>query len=154
MLPDNWRTRLKLLPKADSKHLQRDLEVRGVNDNTFRIVLRQSGLNTLDFSIILEFRAQDGNEFRLCRYNGRHPSAHTNKLEKAEGKEGARFRNQFHLHMATERYQQQGLDIDGYAEVTREYSSFETALQVFLEDNGFVMPQEDLPLFDCQGGSK
>lgn len=153
-LPDNWMTRLKLLPKSDSRHLQRDLEVSGMNGNTFRIVLRQNGLNALDFSIILIFKASDGNEFRLCRYNGRHPSEHTNRLEKSEGDRDARFRNQFHVHLATERYQQQGFEIDGYAEVTKEYSSFETALQVFFEANGFVLPEEDLPLFDSQGGSK
>lgn len=153
-LPSNWRTRLKLLPKTDSKHLQRDLDVSGANGNAFRIVLRQSVLNVLDFSIILIFREKDGNEFRLCRYNGKHPSEHTNRLEKPKGGENACFRNQFHIHMATERYQQQGFEIDGYAEVTRRYSSFDSALKEFLGTNGFVLPEEHLPLFDGQGGSK
>lgn len=153
-LPDNWRARLKLLPKTDSKHLQRELEVSGANGNAFRIVCRQSTLNALDFSIILIFKARDGNEFRLCRYNGRHPSEHTNRLEKSNSHENVRFRNQFHIHMATERYQQQGFEIDGYAEVTKRYSSFATALEEFFRANGFVLPEEHLPLFDGQGGSR
>ncbi|MBN1362985.1 MAG: hypothetical protein JW993_20470 [Sedimentisphaerales bacterium] len=153
-LPDNWRTRLKLLPKTDSKHLQRDCEVSGANGNTFRIVLRQSTLNVLDFSIILTLKDKDGNEFRLCRYNGKHPSEHTNRLEKSTGDENARFRNLFHIHMATERYQRQGFEIDGFAEVTKTYSSFDTALEEFLRANGFMIPEEHLPLFDGPGGSK
>lgn len=153
-LPDNWMTRLKLLPKSDSRHLQRDLELSGENGSEFRIVLRQNGLNALDFSIILIFEAKDGDEFRLCRYNGKHPSEHTNRREKSKGDKAACFRNQFHIHLATERYQQRGFEIDGYAEVTKKCSSFETALQVFFEANGFVLPEEDLPLFDSQGGSR
>lgn len=134
--------------------MQRDLQVKGMNGNAFRIVMRQSTINALDFSIILVFEDRDGTQFRLCRYNGRHPSAHTNKLEKREGRANATFRNAFHIHMATERYQQQGYDIDGYAEVTKVYSSFDSALEQFLTTNGFLRPEEHLPLFDGQGGSR
>lgn len=152
-LPEHWETRLKLLPKAGFKHSQREMQIRGVNGNAYRIVIRQSTLNGLDFSVILFFQDQDGTEFRLCRYNGKHPSQHTNKLEKANGHTNAVFRNQFHIHMATERYQQEGYEIDGYAEVTNRYSSFESALEEFLKANGFQVPKEELPLFDL-GGSK
>jgi hypothetical protein len=153
-LPKNWQARLKTLPKAGFKHLQRELEVQGMNGNAFRIVLRQSSVNPLDFSIILMFRDKDGTEFRLCRYNGKHPSEHTNRLEKAKGGKNAGFRSQFHIHMATERYQQEDFEIDSYAEVTDKYSSFDSALTEFLSSNGFQTPSEDLPLFDRQGDPK
>jgi hypothetical protein len=151
LLPENWKTRLRVLPKAGFKHDQREFEVSGKNGTSFRIVLRQNTINRLDFSVILMFRDADGTEFRLCRYNGKHPSEHTNRLEKASRKSNASFRNQFHIHMATERYQRENLEIDGYAEVTSRYSSFDSALMEFLTSNGFQMPTEKLPLFDGQG---
>ncbi len=153
-LPENWQTRLKLRSKARSSHRQRDLAVKGVNGNVFRIVMRQSTINPLDFSVILVFQDETGASFRLCRYNGKHPSEHTNRVEKSRRQSNARFRNEFHIHMATERYQQEGYDLDGYAEVTRAYSSFESALDEFLTANSFQCPEEDLPLFDNQGGSR
>jgi len=153
-LPDNWRARLKLLPKMGFKHLQRDLQVRGANGHTFRIVLRQSAMNLSDFSVILVFQDKDGVEFRLCRYNGKHSSEHTNRLERARGDANAAFRNQFHIHTATERYQQGGFEIDGYAEVTDKYCSFDLALTEFLRATRFQLPKEDLPLFDNQGDSR
>jgi hypothetical protein len=150
-LPENWKTRLRVLPKTGFRHVQRELEIPGGNGKVFRIVLRQNTINTLDFSIILMFRDADGTEFRLCRYNGKHPSEHTNRLEKLLGKANASFRNQFHIHTATERYQQASLEIDGYAEATGKYSSFDSALTEFLASNGFQTPLEELPLFDGQG---
>jgi hypothetical protein len=152
-LPENWKTRLRLLPKSGSKHLQRELRVQGMNGNAFRVVLRQSTMNALDFSLILVFQDKDSVEFRLCRYNGRHPSNHTNKWEKARGSVDAVFRSRFHIHMATERYQQEGYEMDGYAEVTDRYSSYDSALGEFLRANGFQLPEEILPLFDSKGDS-
>jgi len=151
-LPVNWRVRLKPLPKSGFKHLQREFQVRGVNGNAYRVVLRQSIVNILDFSVILFFQDKDGVEFRLCRYNGRHPSRHTNRLEKARGHVNAIFQDQFHIHMATERYQQEGYEIDGYAEVTDRYSSFESVIGEFMKATGFQLPEEKLPLFDGLGG--
>ena len=109
----------------------------------------------MDFSIILTFRDNVGEEFNLCRYNGRHPSQHTNKLEKAEGLPNCWFRNVFHIHRATQRYQENYFAIDGYAEVTDNYSSFDTALHVFVRSNGFsVDTTEDPMLFNGQGDSR
>jgi hypothetical protein len=111
-------------------------------------------MNPSDFSVILVFQEKDGTEFRLRRYNGKHPSEHTNKLEKARGDENPEFRNQFHIHMATERYQLDGYEIDGYAEVTDRYCSFDSALAEFLRATGFQLPEEELPLFGNHGGSR
>lgn len=153
-LPHNWKLRLQQRPKSDSQFTQRDCSVNGIDGHKFKIILRQNKINPLDFSIILMFEDKDGTEFHLCRYNGKHPSQHTNRLEKAHGLPNSFFRNVFHIHRATQRYQEEGLDIVGYAEVTTEYSSFEKALDVFLKVNGFSFSDEDFPLFDARGGAK
>ncbi len=153
-LPRNWTTRLRPRTKSDFQHAQRDLEVQGEAGNRFRIIVRKNALNQLDFSLILTFKDADGSEFVLRRYNGKHPSQHTNRLEKAHDEPGSTFRNAFHIHKATQRYQEEGLPIDGYAEVTAEYASFDTALQAFVGSNGIVLPGDDEPsLFDSKGGA-
>ena len=146
-----WESRFEPKPKSDTRYSQRECELKGEMGNIFRIILRQNNINLLDFSIILIFKDKDGNEFRLCRFNGRHPSQHTNRLERSKGLPNASFRNMFHIHRATQRYQEEGFEIDGYAEATSDYSSFEGALRNFLQLNGF---QDDLPLFDGQGAQK
>ena len=42
--------------------------------------------------------------------------------------------------MATERYQQLGVDPDAYAEPTDRFANFDQALQCMLEDGNFQMP--------------
>jgi len=150
----NWETRLRPRPKSNFKFTQRDCEIEGKNGHMFRIIIRHNMINPLDFSIILIFRDEDGTEFNLCRYNGKHPSQHTNKLEKSKGLADSSFRNAFHIHMATQRYQEEGLNIDGYAEATNEYSSFDTALRTFVRTNGFSAPGDEPSLFDVQGDPK
>lgn len=152
-LPANWSSRLTVREKAGQMHRQRELSVRGDGGHRFRIVLRQNILNQLDFSILLVFEDDDGSDYRLVRFNGRHPSQHTNKWEKRKGLSDWSFRNRFHIHKATERYQVDGLEIDGYAEVTERYDSFESALSEFVNEFGFDAPgsQPDEPLFDSSG---
>lgn len=111
-LPENWTKRLQPRAKSNHQYLQRDLEVVGEAGNRFRIIIRRNAISPLDFSIILTFRDKDGRDFRLRRYNGKHPSQHTNKLEKVLGKPNTSFRNTFHIHKATQRYQEEGLKID------------------------------------------
>lgn len=140
-LPGNWRTRLAVKQKADQTFRQRDLELKGQQGHTFKLILRSNVLNPLDFSIVLVFVDDDGTQYRLVRYNGRHPSQHTNKWEKIRQLSNAAFRNRFHIHRATERYQMEGLEIDGYAEVTESYDSFESALEEFVKSNGLIVPE-------------
>lgn len=143
-LPVNWKTRLNLRPKSDLRFTHRDYQVKGENHGIFRIIARQNTLNILDFSIILTFTSQGGNEYRLVRFNGKHPSAHTNKWEHARKLKGTHhFRSTFHIHRATERYQVDGYDIDGFAEETTDYGSFDTALDLFVRSNGFVVEPAD-----------
>ncbi len=139
-LPTNWASRLAVREKAGQMHRQRELELLGGGGHHFRVILRQNLLNQLDFSIILTLVDADGSEYRLVRFNGRHPSQHTNTWEKRNGLTDWSFRNRFHVHRATERYQVDGLEIDGYAEVTEGYNSFESALTEFVINNGIEAP--------------
>ena len=145
VLPRNWKGRLEPLPKQNVSFGQRSLRIPGEVGDEFRIIVRLSNKNLFNFSIILSFKDANGDEHRLLRYNGKHSSEHTNKWEKREGGENVKFRNSFHVHRATERYQLAGFKIDGYAEVTTEYGSFESALQTFVNGNGFRTQSDDLP---------
>ena len=136
-LPDNYRSRVQLRNKRG--HKERELDVVGEEGTPYRLILRQSNFNTLDFSIILAVNPSDTNQmFRLRRYNGRH-GEHTNSIE------GNKFYD-FHIHQATERYQESGMREDAFAETTDRYADFHTALRCVLEDCGFGIPDGQLDL--------
>jgi hypothetical protein len=96
--------------------------------NEYKIIIRQSQINPLDFSIIFGIII-NGKIFRIKRYNG-DSHGHTNKLED-EQLEG------FHIHVATERYQKRGFQPEGFAKSTSTYSDWQTALKVMLRENNF-----------------
>jgi hypothetical protein len=140
-LPNNWRTRLRPRPKQRYQYDERDLAVESPSGNQFRVIARRNRQNHLDFSIVLVFEGTDGTEYRLIRYNGVHPSRHTNRWEKERGLPNRGFGPTFHIHRATERYQTAGYAIDGYAETTDLYGDFESALEAFFDNCGFQRPQ-------------
>jgi hypothetical protein len=142
-LPANWRTRLKMRSKANQAFKQRDLEVKGVKGHTFRLLLRQNALNPLDFSVILVYVDSDKVEYRPIRFQGPHPSQHTNKWEKWKKMADYAFRNRFHIHQATERYQVAGLEIDGYAVPTDKFDSFDSAVEGLIRNNGLAPREEE-----------
>ena len=130
-LPDDYRTRLQIKPKRG--HQERELDVTGAQGAKFRVILRQSLLNPLDFSVILAYLPpQATTPFRLCRFNGKSHE-HTNKLE------GNTFYD-FHIHRATARYQQSGLREDAFAEPTNRYQDLATAQRCLVQDCGFQLP--------------
>ncbi len=132
-LPADYRKRLAL--KAKTGHKEQQLDVKGVDGSEFRLILRQSEVNPLDFSVILVFCVPKTNEiYRLRRYNGKH-GEHTNVLE------GQTFYD-YHVHMATPRYREAGLREDTYAEPTDRYSDFGGALDCMLKDCGFDTPKD------------
>lgn len=132
-LPGDFRSRIQT--RAKRGHKERELDVRGDDGSEFRVVLRQSALNALDFSIILAYRVPGTNQvFRLRRYNGRSHE-HTNPLERETFYD-------FHVHTATERYQDSGLREDTFAEPTDKYADFEGALQCMLAECGFDIPED------------
>jgi len=95
--------------------------------------MRQNKINTFDFSIILAVRVPQSNQlFRLRRYNGKSHE-HTNRLEDTTFYD-------FHIHIATERYQEIGMREDAYAERTDRYSDFHGALQCLIHDANLEVP--------------
>lgn len=129
-LPRDYRKRLKLKSKSMKKHEEKELKTYGENDSEFYVVLRKNRIDPTDFSIILRYRNENGKLFNMVRYNGKHK--HYNKLE------GSFFRN-YHIHKATQRYQENGFRIETYAEPTNLYGSFEEALKKFFEDLNFIV---------------
>ena len=139
-LPKNFRKRIEVRPKHG--HKERELFVKGRQGSEFRLILRQSDFNRLDFSVILVLRPRKSSQhFRLCRYNGKSHE-HTNPLE------GETFYD-YHIHLATERYQESGYREDTYAEITDRYTELAGAIECLIDDCGFERPEHDrLPLFE------
>lgn len=140
-LPADWPQRFRRKPKRG--HDERELSVAGSEGNQFRIIFRKSQSNLLDFSVILGVEIPLSNRpFRLRRHNGKSHE-HTNQIE------GDSFYD-FHIHMATERYQLLGgrePREDAYAEVTDRYSDARGALACMLEDAGFIVVGPQTPMF-------
>ncbi len=139
-LQANYPSRARLRDKRG--HKGRDLDVVGDEGTRYRLILRQSDFNALAFSIILVVNPSDSNQlFRLRRYNGKNHE-HTNQIEENTFYD-------FHIHHATERYQESGSREDAFAKVTDRYADFHEALRCMLEDCGFETPHDPQPcLFD------
>lgn len=132
-LPSDYRDRIQTRPKRG--HKERELDLRGSEGSEFRVVLRQSLFNPLDFSAILIYRPPNSNQlFRLRRYNGKSHE-HTNNIEEEI------FYN-FHIHQATQRYQEIGTREDAFAEQTDRYADFQQAIQCLLKDCSFEVPYD------------
>lgn len=109
-------------------------DAQGNYGSKFRVILRQNQSNSLDFSVVLAVQpVQGGRLFRLRRYDGKHE--HTNRLE-SKGRNKDKFYD-FHIHTATERYQENNLPHDGYAEVTKQYHNIHGAVIHMLGDAKF-----------------
>ena len=77
-LPENYRSKIQIRPKRG--HKERELDVQGVNESDFRLILRQSLINPIDFSVILAYRPPNSNQlFRLRRYNGKSHERRRNR---------------------------------------------------------------------------
>ena len=132
-LSKDYKSKLALRGKRG--HREAELAVQGNHGNDFRIILRQSIHNPFDFSAILAVEVPGTNRiFRLRRYNGRtHP--HTNRLEQQT------ILYEFHIHRATARYQELGVDEEEFAEATDRFSTLDGALHCMFEDCGFILPE-------------
>lgn len=94
---------------------------------------KMAGTYSDAFSIILAIAVPRSNQlFRLRRYNGKSHE-HTNHIE------GDTFYD-FHIHKATERYQEIGTREDAYAEPTGRYGDFHGALRCLIRDANFDVP--------------
>ena len=132
-LPEDWRRRFSLKPKHG--HRERELNITGAHGSRFSIILRESIPNPLGFSVILAyFPTTENRVFRLRRYNGKD-HAHTNTLERQTFYD-------FHIHLATERYQNSGLREDAFAVPTDRFADFDGALRCMMEDCAFALPHD------------
>jgi hypothetical protein len=119
-------------------HSELNLDISAESGNQYRLIIRQNKIYTLDFSVIIALIPLKTNQvFRLRRYNGKSHQ-HRNIIEKTSP-----FYN-FHIHMATERYQELGMAEDAYAEQCELYHDTETALRCLISDCS--LHGEDLPL--------
>ena len=131
--PSDWRNRIRLKPKRG--HDEQHLDLASDTGGEFRLILRQNKINPLDFSIILAVRVPGSNQiFRLRRYNGKSHE-HTNHIEDVTFYD-------FHIHVATERYQDIGTREDAYAEPTDRYGDFHGALRCLIDDANLEVPPE------------
>ena len=132
-VPADWNSRVRLRPKRG--HHERDLTLRGEEGSEFLLILRQNKVNQLDFSIILAVRVPRSNHlFRIRRYNGKSHE-HTNRIEQVTFYD-------FHIHSATQRYQDLGTREDAFAEPTDRYADFHGALRCLISDSNLEVPQD------------
>lgn len=132
-LPVGWRNQIRL--KSKRGHDEQQLDLVGETEHKFRLILRRNSFNLVDFSIILAVRVPQSSQlFRLRRYNGRSHE-HTNHIEDE-------MFYDFHIHFATERYQQLGTREDAYAKPTDRYSDFDGALRCLLDDMNLEVPPD------------
>lgn len=114
--------------KVKKGHKEFELLIERPDHSAFKVIIRQSIENPLDFSAILGFLPPNKSDvFLLRRYNGKSHE-HRNKLEK----EAAFY--DFHIHTATERYQKDGQSEECYAEVTDRYSDLSGAIDCMVSD--------------------
>ena len=114
--------------KEKKGHKEFDIIVNRPDNSFFKIIIRQSIENPLDFSAILGFIPPKKTDvFLLRRYNGKSHE-HRNKIEK----EPAFY--DFHIHTATARYQEEGPREEYYAEVTDRYADLHGAIECLIAD--------------------
>ena len=133
-LPPDFGIPIRLKDKPGQQ--ERDVDVEGEYGHSFKLIMRQNKSNPLDFSVIVAVVPVGSNQvFKLRRYNG-FSHEHTNKIERDSF-------YAYHIHYATQRYQELGLKEEYYAEPTDRYSEFNEALTCALEDCGFDIPEDD-----------
>ena len=133
VLPNNWRNKFRRrMNRGSNEYL---LNITGEDGNKFRVIVRMSISDELNFSVVLGVKVPPPKKFfRLKRYNGDY-HLHTNTIEDQEI-EG------FHIHTATERYQVNGPREAAYAEPTQRYDDINGALKCLFADANFENPYE------------
>ena len=132
--------------RAKRGHAEAAVELAGSSGDRFRLIVRRSRVNLLAFSVVLAVQMPQTNRwFRLRRMNGKNHQ-HTNPLEKQT------FRD-FHIHEATERYQEAGFREDTYAMPTDRFADLNGAFPCLLQDAAVHgLERLSLPLASLFGG--
>lgn len=126
--------------RRKSAHREAQHTVETEAGSSFRLIVRQSTFDPLDFSVVLGYKLPESNRvFLLRRHNGSSHD-HPNRLENTTVRG-------FHVHIATERYQIAGYKEDGYAEPTNAYADLAGAIRQMLTVANFQPPpQASLPI--------
>lgn len=119
--------------KEKSGHREQEIEILGDSGNRYALILRESKFNLLDFSVILGFCVPQTNiVFLLRRYNGKSHE-HSNPLD------GTESFYDFHIHEATERYQEAGYRAEHYAIPTDRYKDLRDAIECLYNDCNIII---------------
>jgi len=138
-IPEGLSVPVKLTEK--NRHKRREYQLKTEHGNTFVVKVRQSSVNPMNFSVVLGYMLPGSyTVFRLRRYNGKSHH-HTNNLERESFYD-------FHVHMATVRYQIPGFDEDHFAVRTDRYYDLDSAVRCLLTECGFRSPLAGMPLFE------
>lgn len=130
--------------KEKMGHIGRQYELVAAahSDRHYRLFVRQSTANKDVFSVGLTLLMPE-NDLILCRYNSGH-HGHRNILEKEK------LAAACHQHVATQRYIQAGLDVDGFAITRTDYNSVDGALRKLVQEcniEGIFKPDSQIDLF-------
>lgn len=137
-IPDGLAQHLRMIEKNRHKH--KEFKIDCESGSLFVVKIRQACVNPLNFSVILGYTLPGTyTVFRLRRYNGKS-HRHTNSLENQTFYD-------FHVHMATQRYQIPGFNEDHFAEVTTRYYDLQGAIECLVHECGFRSPLAGTPLF-------
>ena len=131
VLSDNKRNKFKKrMNRGSNEYL---LNITGEEGNKFRVIVRMSVSDELNFSVVLGVKVPPPKKFfRLRRYNGSNHE-HINPIEN-EVVTG------FHIHTATERYQVNSVREEDYAKPTERYADVNGALKCLFADANFEDP--------------
>lgn len=136
-LRKGWTKKIQL--KDTRSGQEGSIKTDGEYGNKFRIIVKKSKFDNNNFCLTFGvYPIKSKILFRLLRYDG-SSHAHTNKCLRGDRIQFIEYK--FHIHVATERYQDMGLDEDYYAEPTDKYDSLNGALDCLLEDSNFILPE-------------
>lgn len=126
--------------KQKKGHKEHELTIARTDGSMFKIIIRVSAENPLDFSAILGFVPSNRTDvFLLRRYNGKSHE-HSNRIENEEP-----FYD-FHIHTATEKYQREGPRAEYYAQVTDRYSDIHGAVNCLIQDCNVVLGNKQITI--------
>ena len=121
--------------KTKKGHYESEQKIERPDGSFFIIKLRQNIENVLDFTSLLAYANNTSSDvFILCRYNGKSHE-HRNKLDKTP------VFYDFHIHKATQLYQDNGFKEEFYATVTDRYSDLKNAFLSMVEDCSIILPK-------------
>lgn len=113
-------------PKAKQAFMEQQFTLEDAQGRLYRLFKLWQPERRGFFSVGLALRGAP-DDLVLCRYNGRF-HGHGNRLERT------RFPAQMHIHTATARYIDAGLDADGFAAPTNRYEDVDSALRCLVLD--------------------